>query len=451
MINTLKKWFGRKSEKKRNLDVSFHENQPFQLEIRKEPEKPSEFIKAIQGRQVVYDLVPKVDHALRNSGLCHQFQGYIQDNFRAYQTEQGIIHGITFANEESLTQFKQGLELLGYKTNGQNTANIECVQIYLHIYKESPSLINGQEVKKTANSFYELYSFGLPVLTNPARNINPISKLEEMALEDIEKAKTHARRLINPGSDIFFTKQCQKEGYVSENDTPLVAVHATNYLPKKGQIHPGGPALEIAGRRTIHFSLNGIATAGAISSSDAWKNKQYYIVVPVADLLEHNKPFGGVASDFFFPGPVQLPDTTQVFSSREEAEKYIQTISRLRDIGKREWTDYDIIYDRRDFSLCRVLNIHTEAHDCHWTSDYEKYRESKIPHNEAIAKILTNRIQGYYPEQEEDPTFEKKQVPFLRHPVKVFHSGKMSQIQARKKLGNEMNLIGFNLPEFAEN
>jgi len=175
--------------------------------------------------------------------------------------------------------------------------------------------------------------------------------------------------------------------------TPLVAVHATDHFPGGGVIRPGGTAQELAGRNTIHFSFNGVATASFVGSSKEWSEKKYFIAVPLVDLAELNesKVLGGSAADFFFFGETALPSTVKVFDNQKALEEFINKVSRVRVVGNRTWSGYQ---DEDDRKFMEKQGWFTGLHQGHWTGQYEnlRYRGSDqgetISHEEALKMIL---------------------------------------------------------------
>jgi len=62
-------------------------------------------------------------------------------------------------------------------------------------------------------------------------------------------------------------------------------------------------------RPTIHFALNHMVEPHIYGS---WEDSELAIIIPLKDLLEKNRErtYGGVPVDFFFVGPIELPETT---------------------------------------------------------------------------------------------------------------------------------------------
>lgn len=199
-------------------------------------------------------------------------------------------------------------------------------------------------------------------------------------------------------------------------DTPLVAVHATNYFPNKGVIRPGGLSYTLAGRRTVHFSLNGVATAGPIGPVEKWNEGKYYIAAPLSDLMAINYAIGGCPADFFFAGEVKLPKDAKLFSSKEDLEKFIQKVSWLYQIGNRGWDNSCGDGEGKEFM--DENNLFPGIHAHHWTKTYEDLRMNSLPHDEAIKRIYREKekfrafCRDVSPEYYNPDEFEKEDQRF---------------------------------------
>lgn len=399
-------------------------------------EKPSDLIRIIQGKQLIHDIVPLVTRTLRDNNINFNFQGHLSDRVVTYMTHKGVFHGLKFVDEDSVKEFKRGLELAGYETYG-NTARVFDTNMHLSTFREEPKGIQGAIVLGAAEGFYELYDWGIKSSTKPISSVSLVNSVSQISPDEINRARLHANWLSEPYRDIFFSKNC-----FSDKDVPLVAVHATDYLPQNGMISPGGPSKDLAGRRTIHFGLNGIATASFISTTDMWNKKKYYVVAPLADLIEHNKPIGGLAADFFFPGSVHLTDTTQVFTSRDAAEEYVGKMGKLLSLGKRGWPGPEY---SEELKLSASLGLWEGLHSDHHFSDYERARSNGNSHEVALQRAL-NSHDWFYSDASIDPRFEIQGSPPLG-PVKVLVSGRMSRNEARIAKQRDFALLGYDCPQ----
>jgi len=219
-----------------------------------------------------------------------------------------------------------------------------------------------------------------------------IENVDQIYEGEIQEIRERTKALILPESGNYF---------FSFSETPLVGVHATDFYPQNNTIRPGGPSLEKAGRRTIHFSLNCIASAAGPfeSKEDIWTTKKYYIIAPLADLLETNQAIGGVTVDFFFAKQVNLPETAKIFGAASEAKKYIERIGKLRPSGQDSWANVGMINDAGG-NFFKKMGLWGALHSHHWTADYEDLISRGVSHKEAIRVILKTeaaKSMGYGP------------------------------------------------------
>ncbi|MBI2628711.1 hypothetical protein HYW74_01355 [Candidatus Pacearchaeota archaeon] len=209
----------------------------------------------------------------------------------------------------------------------------------------------------------------------PIRSLgrSPNVIIESLAISDLEKA--------------IFRERALKLRCI---DIPVVAVHSTDYFPERGVISPAGEAYHKADRNTIHFCLNGIATATAISETDTWKKRKYYVTAPLFDLIQINNPIGGCTVDFFFAGEVKLPETVKLFSSSSETENFINEVSSLESISNRGWRRFYSEVDGRE--LMDENGWFAGLHSTHWTGRYNKLVNSGMSKEQALRESLNTEF-----------------------------------------------------------
>jgi len=156
-------------------------------------------------------------------------------------------------------------------------------------------------------------------------------------------------------------------GRYLKSEIALVAMHASDHPAYQGKLVVQGTGLAWSGRNMLDFSLNGIASTGGGGSTDVWRNRKYFYVVPLADLVAEpeNAMLGGQFADVLFAGNVKLPSTVKVFSSAEEAIKYVNAISGYgaMPISPRGWEGYDESEEDKFFVRAGLLS---GDHDNTW-------------------------------------------------------------------------------------
>jgi hypothetical protein len=287
---------------------------------------------------------------------------------------------------------------------------------------------------------------------NVDESYEPITPLEDLGvyrqrmLSYSNVDELYEEEVVKPKSDLekaIFRKSADKMKF---RDTSLVAVHATDYLPQDGKIVPGGEAYEQAGRKTIHFSLNGIANANGMSNTDYWAERDYFVVAPLSELIELNREntIGGCLADVFFGSEVKLPDTTKVFRSKKDAEAFIKETSNLRKIGKREWADVPESEEHFRESM-NNLGYFGSAHENHWTKDYQDFRTGEyggkpMSHEEALKEAIGMRVVLYGNEKFSKKHRDNLRDRFIRE--LIAHGDDVMDLISRKEQSHGDDVMG---------
>jgi hypothetical protein len=157
----------------------------------------------------------------------------------------------------------------------------------------------------------------------------PLNSSEEISLADFQNNLDRLDEFIKEYSK---NNQIEIPQEVIDELDKHVAIHMTSYYPKldaksnEWQIETHSFATgKKMGRLTVHFSIDGVATAGAITMNDHWKEKPYAVICPLGQLVKKNGPMSNfLSADTYWitdpnsPG-IKLPETATIIANKPDS------------------------------------------------------------------------------------------------------------------------------------